>query len=320
MVLSESLKLERFRLERFNPAIIASARIGVGLMWLANLHWKRPPTFGKTNGSGLYKFVKHGIDHPTFPPFSWVLRHVVAPHMSVFGWMTLLSEAIVAALLILGWQTKPIALLGAALSVSIGLSVAQAPNEWPWSYVLMVFLHLMLVATAAGRFGGLDSMRAHGKRNDTDRTYGLPADTPSSEVSSPWRCIAVLGALTVVVGLAGVVASANSSFTSRSGSLVGQVSYELKFLRFNLLAALLGVLIGVVAIVGWKLKRSALVWAGSGLALLCGLQVVAQWRTGTGGETGGILGGTGGTLGWWLVPGIGLAVAARTADKQVKTQ
>jgi uncharacterized membrane protein YphA (DoxX/SURF4 family) len=280
--------------ERFTRIIIGGTRITAGLLWLANLHWKRPSGFGKANGSGLYKYVKYGIDHPTFPPYSWVLRHLIAPHMSLFGWMTLLLEASIAALLILGWQTKFVALAAAGQAAAIGLSVAQAPNEWPWSYVLMVALHLMLVATDAGKFGGLDGMRA-------DRR-------------SARRGVLVLGAAGVLVGIAGVVAAANSSFTDRAGSLVGQVSYELKFVRFNLLAALLCVTIGVFALVGWKFTRSLPVWIASGLALVAALQVVVQWRTTTSGETGGILGGTGGTLGWWLLLMVGFAVTAREME------
>ena len=147
--------------DRIYRVIFGGSRIAAGLLWLANVHWKRPPVFGKTNGSGLYKYVKYGIDNPTFPPFAWVLRKSVSPNMTVFGWMTLLLEVSLAALLILGWRTRPVALLAAGQSMAIGLSVAQTPNEWPWSYVLMVCLHLMLFATDAGRFGGLDGLHAN---------------------------------------------------------------------------------------------------------------------------------------------------------------
>jgi uncharacterized membrane protein YphA (DoxX/SURF4 family) len=280
--------------ERCTRLIFGGSRIAAGLLWLANVHWKRPPTFGSTNGSGLYKYVKYGIDNPTFPPYSWVLREVIAPHMSLFGWMTLLLEASLAALLILGWRTRPVALIAAAQSAAIGLSVAQTPNEWPWSYVVMVALHLMLFATDAGRFGGLDSLSIEGR--------------------SARRSVMVLGGAAVAVGLAGVVAAASSPFTDRSGSLVGQVSYELKFVRFNLFAALLCTAMGMLALVGWKLTRSLPVWIATGLAACAAIQVVVQWRATASGETGGILGGTGGTLGWWLLLLVGFGVTARKLE------
>ena len=283
--------------DRIYRVIFGGSRIAAGLLWLANVHWKRPPVFGKTSGSGLYKYVKYGIDNPTFPPFAWVLRKIVSPNMTVFGWMTLLLEVSLAALLILGWRTRPVALLAAGQSMAIGLSVAQTPNEWPWSYVLMVCLHLMLFATDAGRFGGLDGRHAQGR--------------------SALRSLLVLGGAAVTVGVAGVIAAANSPFTNKSGSLVGQESYELKFLRFNLLSALLCIAMGAIALVGWKLRRAIPVWIAAGLAFAACLQVVVQWRSENGVETGGILGGTGGTLAWWLLLAIGFGVLAREVESRV---
>jgi thiosulfate dehydrogenase [quinone] large subunit len=45
-----------------------------------------------------------------------------------------------------------------AQSVAIALSVLNAPHEWPWSYYLMIAVHLLLFATAAGRVWGLDGL------------------------------------------------------------------------------------------------------------------------------------------------------------------
>jgi len=42
--------------------------------------------------------------------------------------------------------------------VVIMLTVLNAPNEWIWSYLLMLLVHAALFATAAGRYAGLDGV------------------------------------------------------------------------------------------------------------------------------------------------------------------
>ena len=137
---------------------MAVIRIGVGLMWLSNINWKTPPNFGSDSGRGLYGFTKDAVTHPVFPPYSWVVEHVVLPNFHAFGWMVLLVESALAAFLLLGLGTRLWGVVGALQALAIGLSVALAPNEWPWSYVLMIMANLALVATAAGRTWGLDAI------------------------------------------------------------------------------------------------------------------------------------------------------------------
>ncbi len=38
------------------------------------------------------------------------------------------------------------------------MSVLNAPNEWEWSYYLMILAHIGIFATAAGRAYGLDGV------------------------------------------------------------------------------------------------------------------------------------------------------------------
>jgi thiosulfate dehydrogenase [quinone] large subunit len=141
-----------------NARVMAAVRITVGLLWLTNAGWKIPPDFGEDGGRGLYRFTAEAIEHPVFPPFSWLVEEVILPNFVVFGWMVLLSEAALAAFLLLGLGTRLWALVGVVQSVAIGMSVALAPNEWPWSYALMIAVHAALFATAAGRTWGLDAL------------------------------------------------------------------------------------------------------------------------------------------------------------------
>jgi thiosulfate dehydrogenase [quinone] large subunit len=139
--------------QAMNARIFAAVRISVGVMWLANSGWKTPPDFG-----ALYNYTKGAVDHPILPPYSWLVEHRILPHIGIFGWLVLTVECLLGACLILGLATRFWALVGAVQSVAIGLSVALLPGEWPWSYYLMVLVHLAIFASAAGRTWGLDEL------------------------------------------------------------------------------------------------------------------------------------------------------------------
>jgi uncharacterized membrane protein YphA (DoxX/SURF4 family) len=281
--------MDRTKMEQQASGLaIGAVRIVAGTLWLANVNWKRPTDFGASNGSGLARWVDEGIKHGVFPPFTWALEHLVRPHLTPFGWFTLLAEALLGALLILGWRTRLVALAGAGMSIPIALTVLRAPNEWPWAYYLMVGVHLLLAASNAGEHFGLDGLRRRGENR------------------TAWLALGVLG---VVAGVAGVIAAASSPFTSKAGSLVGSRAFEVKLFWFNTLGALVCLLIGVLALAAWMLRRRELALAGSAFAALAALQVLLQWR-GPGDTHGGILGATGGTLCLWLLLAIGLGVTA----------
>lgn len=138
-------------LTRSNARVIAVARIVVGVMWLSNLGWKTPPHSGV-----LHNYTRDAVTHPVFAPYAWITEHVILSHFGPFAWTVLLVESLLAASLILGLFTRLFGTIGAIQAACIGLSVAFAPGEWPWSYYLMVLANVTLVATAAGRTWGLD--------------------------------------------------------------------------------------------------------------------------------------------------------------------
>ena len=121
-----------------------------GLLWLSSVSWKVPPDFGDTAGgcSGLCRFVDAGIEHPVVPGSGWVLDTIVQPQLTLFGWLTLVAEAALAALLLSGRHLRVAAVLGVAQSLAIGLTVANAPDEWYWAYLLMIGLHLAVLGFA----------------------------------------------------------------------------------------------------------------------------------------------------------------------------
>ncbi|MDN5896294.1 MAG: hypothetical protein L0H93_20015, partial [Nocardioides sp.] len=182
---------------RGNAVAMAALRVLVGLLWLYNIAWKRPPDFGKDSGHGLYGFTKDAVDHPVFPPFSWVVDHLVLPNISVFGWGVLAVETAVAVLLLTGAFVRVAAVLGLVQSVAIGLSVAQTPGEWPWSYWMMIGIHVVLLFSAAGEVLGVDGARAGRDRPRLGLIWGV--------------VLAVAGLLAVLRGLGEPVFAASGA-------------------------------------------------------------------------------------------------------------
>lgn len=131
--------------------LLAALRVGVAMMWIQNVGWKRPPDF-----SSLRRFTTDAVDHPVFGPYSWVVEHVVLPNFTFFAWVTLLLEASIGAFLFIGLATRLWALIGIGQSLAITMSVLNVPGEWQWSYYLMILAHIGIFATAAGRAYGLD--------------------------------------------------------------------------------------------------------------------------------------------------------------------
>jgi len=137
---------------------LAVLRIAIGALWIQNSGWKTPPNFGQDGGTGLFKFTNYAVEYPVFPPFSWLIENVVLPNFTLFGYLTLVVEASLGAFLLVGLATRFWAVVGIAQSLAITMSVLNAPNEFPWTYYLMIVAHIVLLATAAGRTAGLDGV------------------------------------------------------------------------------------------------------------------------------------------------------------------
>ncbi|QNE21365.1 DoxX family membrane protein [Kribbella qitaiheensis] len=145
---------------RLSRALVALVRITVALLWIQNLSWKRPPRFGNHSDppDGLYQWTLNGVQHQVFAPWAWFVQHLVLPNFLLFAWLTFLIEGCLGAFLLVGLATRFWALVGVAQSMAITLSVLRTPNEWFWSYFLMIAAHLMLFAVAAGRAYGIDGV------------------------------------------------------------------------------------------------------------------------------------------------------------------
>ena len=229
--------------------VMAAARIAAGLLWLANLHWKVAPNFGEDTKGGLYKYTRSAVDTPVWGVWKSITENLVLPHFHLFGWIVILTDGTLAALLLIGYRTRLVALIGAFNAVPIFLSVAYRTNEWPWSYALIFFLHLMLYAVPAGEHAPRIDMALAGPRSARNRAF------------------VVLGTIAVVVGGIGWFLARDVDFATRQVALFGYAKLELKLLWFNGLAAVLTIAFGVTLIVAARLRIAGLV-AAIGFAVM----------------------------------------------------
>lgn len=125
-------------------------RYVVALLWLSNVSWKVPPSFGESADAcnRLCGFVQDGIDHSVLPGTAWFFDTIVQPNLTVFGWYTLIIEATLAALFLSGRYLRVAGVLGVIQSIGIGMAVANTPGEWYWSYVLMAALSFAILVMA----------------------------------------------------------------------------------------------------------------------------------------------------------------------------
>lgn len=176
------------RLERaIMIAAIAIASIGMGYLFFTQLWWKAPPDFRcnqNFTAGGLCKWVNMEVKHAdenrrlftadivrSTPkpevsiPVGWAtslngvfIKNVVQPNISWFGYILWSTEAFIFLSLVLGFLSRLGALAALGVSTQLMLGLAGTPNEWEWSYQLMVLLSIVLLGLAPGRYFGLDRL------------------------------------------------------------------------------------------------------------------------------------------------------------------
>jgi hypothetical protein len=137
---------------------LTGLRLLAGLMWLENVVWKVPPDFGERTRGGLYFWTTRAVEFPVWKPYSWLVEHLVLPNFTLFGWGVFVIESALVVLLLTGTAVRLAALLGVAQSIAIGLSVAEAPNEWPWAYAMMIGIHAVLVFAPSAQYAAVDAL------------------------------------------------------------------------------------------------------------------------------------------------------------------
>jgi hypothetical protein len=221
-------------------------RVLLGLMWLYNVAWKRPPDFGEDADRGLFHF----------PPYSWIVEHAVLPNIEIFGWGVLIAETALAVMLLTGAWVRLAGALGVAQSLAIGLSVAYGPNEWPWAYWLMIGAHVVILFSSAGRVFAVDAVR--------------------SGVGSARNLGQVWGAVAVVAGAVTVVGSAGEDALAARGYVLGSSEPSLSLGQYNLVGGLVLVAVGVLVLVGARGHLAFLGWTAAVVGVAAAVSLYAQ--------------------------------------------
>ncbi|MCU0269001.1 MAG: hypothetical protein MUF83_10165 [Acidimicrobiales bacterium] len=118
------------------------------------------------------------------------------------------------------------------------------------------------------------------------------------------RALAVLGAVGVTVGVAGLVLAIGDDVTGGTGSQLKAQRFDVNLFTFNPLGALALTAVGGCALVGGLTRRAAWGWVAAVGATALALQVLVQWRAGE----GNLLAASGTNLSLDLLLAIGCAV------------
>ena len=176
------------RLERSITVIaIAIASIGLGYLFFTQLWWKLPPDFGCRDdftSGGLCFFLQHSVDEAAASntllkaniiesrpgselsvPIGFAtqlnaafIENVVQPNIRWFGYVVWGTEAWIFLSMCLGFFSRLGALAAIGMSMQLMIGLAHTPNEWEWSYILMVLLSIAMFGLAPGRYFGLDRL------------------------------------------------------------------------------------------------------------------------------------------------------------------
>ncbi|MDQ3639687.1 MAG: hypothetical protein M3426_17190, partial [Actinomycetota bacterium] len=166
---------------------IALASIGLGYLFFTQLWWKAPPDFGCRDDftkGGLCFFIEEEsaiADDPNkllkadiigsnpgselSVPIGWATQlngffidSVVKPNIRWFGYVIWGTEAFIFLSMCLGFFSRLGALAAIGMGTQLMIGLSNAPNEWEWSYILIVLLAVVMFGLAPGRYFGLDRL------------------------------------------------------------------------------------------------------------------------------------------------------------------
>jgi thiosulfate dehydrogenase [quinone] large subunit len=144
------------------------ARLVIGLLWITQLTWKMPPTFGcpanfavstsySARTTGLCDWTGLMAVYSILPLHAAFVRNIVIPNIAWMGWFIWLMEVFIAATLVLGVISRLGAAVGIIQAVNLFIGLSAVPNEWYWSYGMLITLHVIFFCLPPGRFLGIDA-------------------------------------------------------------------------------------------------------------------------------------------------------------------
>jgi uncharacterized membrane protein YphA (DoxX/SURF4 family) len=155
-------------MDRLGQAGMLIARLVIGYLWITQLLWKMPPTFGcpanfsvstslSARTSGLCDWTGLMAIYSKVPLHATFVERLIIPNLSWIGWGIWLMEAFIAASLILGIFSRLGGLVALIQSVNLYIGLTALPFEWYWTYGMLCVLSLIFFAVAPGRILGIDA-------------------------------------------------------------------------------------------------------------------------------------------------------------------
>ncbi len=131
-------------------------RLLIGGMWLEGSLWKLPlPVSG-----GLSYWIGEETKYASFEIHRWLVTNVMIPALPVLNPIVYLTELSLAVSFALGFCVRPVAAIGILFVLQLWFGLYLHPNEWPWTYIFLMFLQAQFLMNNAGRSLGLDAMLA----------------------------------------------------------------------------------------------------------------------------------------------------------------
>ncbi len=146
----------------------------MGALWFQGSLWKLPlPVSG-----GLRFWTGEMAKYSAFAWHGALVRDAMLPNLDWLGPLVWLAEIAMTVSLVLGLMTRLGGLVGVLFTLNLWLGLYRDPGEWPWTYVVIIFVMALLALDRAGRSLGLDAMiqrRAAGRRGAIWRVWRMAA-------------------------------------------------------------------------------------------------------------------------------------------------
>lgn len=160
------------------------ARLIIGYLWITQLGWKMPPSFGcpadfavstslNNRTTGLCDWTGLMAVYSKVPAHAAFIKNIVIPNIAWMGWGIWLLEVFIAGSLILGLVSRLGALAGLLQAVNLYIGLTAIPFEWYWTYGMLITLHLIFFCIPPGRVFGLDAWLRPRLQASAERGQGL---------------------------------------------------------------------------------------------------------------------------------------------------
>jgi len=160
------------------------ARLIIGYLWITQLGWKMPPSFGcppdfavstslNARTTGLCDWTGLMAVYSKVPAHAAFIKNIIIPNIAWMGWGIWLLEVFIAGSLILGLASRLGALAGLLQAVNLYIGLTAIPFEWYWTYGMLITLHLIFFCIPPGRAFGLDAWLRPRLQAGAERGQGL---------------------------------------------------------------------------------------------------------------------------------------------------